>query len=98
MYCVRGSHGRASDSEQEVVMNALGMVSAARIAVAAAALVLFAGCASSGSAQVARRDVAPGSDTAYISAVEQIAKRRGVRVVWMNPPEKRAKPLVTDRE
>ena len=27
---------------------------------------------------------------AYIAAVEQIAQRRGIEVVWINPPTKRA--------
>jgi hypothetical protein len=29
-------------------------------------------------------------DVAYIAAVEQIAQRRGIEVVWINPPTKRA--------
>lgn len=32
-------------------------------------------------------------DTEYVARVEQLAKRRGVGVVWVNPPKKRL-PLV----
>lgn len=34
----------------------------------------------------------PGSisnDSAYIARVEQIARRRGIQVTWVNPPGKR---------
>lgn len=79
-------------------MNVQCMMSATRIALAATALVVLAGCASDGSARLNRHEGVMRNDAEYIGAVEQIARRRGVRVVWMNPPEKRAKGLVTERE
>jgi hypothetical protein len=79
-------------------MNALSMVSAARTALAAAAVVLLAGCASDGTARLNRHEGVMRDNAEYIGTVEQIARRRGVRIVWMNPPEKRTKGLVTERE
>jgi hypothetical protein len=79
-------------------MKAFDMVSAARTALAAVALVLLAGCAADGTAKLNRHEGVMRNDAEYIGAVEQIAKRRGVRIVWMNPPEKRTKGLVTERE
>lgn len=32
------------------------------------------------------------NDYEYMAAVEQIARRRGIEVQWVNPPVKRVKP------
>jgi membrane-bound lytic murein transglycosylase B len=57
---------------------------------------LAAGCATSpSSAPVAHAQQAAPSgvlvvqDQAYVQRVEQIAKRRGIGVTWVNPPTKR---------
>lgn len=36
--------------------------------------------------------VGPSDDQAYVSRVEQIARQRGITVVWVNPPRKPAVP------
>jgi hypothetical protein len=67
-------------------MNAFGGVSRLRIVAVLAGAVMLVGCASTG-ASLATRD--PGykrADADYVSAVEHLALRRGVRVVWINPP------------
>ena len=79
-------------------MNAQRMISTTRIAVATTAWLLLAGCASDGTAKLNRHEGVMRNNAEYMSAVEHIAQRRGVRIVWMNPPEKRTKGLVTDRE
>jgi hypothetical protein len=58
-----------------------------RAAVLSLSLAGLAACATTD--QTAR--VSPGTrtivaDDAYISAVEQVARRRGIEVVWVNPP------------
>lgn len=56
-----------------------------------------AGCASmQGESGYVSSQFAPTTvveDAAYVAKVEQLAKRRGVEVVWVNPPKKRL-PLV----
>jgi ABC-type Fe2+-enterobactin transport system substrate-binding protein len=69
------------------------------IAVASLLLAGLAGCTSTGtqSAYVAPTTVDGATatetrmrpDTQYIAEVEWIARQRGVRVQWVNPPEKR---------
>lgn len=34
-------------------------------------------------------------DDAYVARVEEIAKRRGVGVVWVNPPKKRLRQVAS---
>ena len=34
--------------------------------------------------------VSPSDDQAYVSRVEQLARQRGITVVWVNPPSKPA--------
>lgn len=51
------------------------------------AVVLAAGCASSGASGLAARPTPSiQEDAAYVAAVEQVARRRGVSVRWVNPP------------
>lgn len=69
-------------------MNAFGMVSRLGTVLIMAGAVTLAGCAS-GSASVAKRgDGYRRTDAVYVSTVEELARRRGVRVVWVNPPYK----------
>lgn len=57
------------------------------VPVALAGLVL-SGCASTQQAGVpTARQYEP--DTQYIAAVERAVKRAGVKVIWVNPPEKK---------
>lgn len=37
-------------------------------------------------------------DVAYIAAVEQIAQRRGIELVWVNPPTKRPAKMGDPRQ
>lgn len=56
----------------------------------------IAGCASLQKESAYAPQVKPTSvvqDDQYVAKVEQLAKRRGVGVVWVNPPKKRV-PLV----
>lgn len=56
----------------------------------------IAGCASMQKESTYAPQVKPTSvvqDDQYVAKVEQLAKRRGVGVVWVNPPKKRV-PLV----
>ena len=76
-------------------MNAFRKLSAARIVFALAAVVLLAGCASTGSSLASRSQEYRGSDRDYIHAVEQTARRRGVRIVWINPPEEQGRTYVS---
>lgn len=54
-------------------------------------LLLLTACASTGTAY----EKAPAqhenvvTDNTYVAVVEYIAKHRGTRVVWVNPPKKR---------
>lgn len=60
-------------------------------AVVSSALLFLAACASTGTAY----EKAPAqhenvvTDNLYVAVVEHIAKQRGTRVVWVNPPKKR---------
>ena len=56
----------------------------------------LAACASQGSMRyepsVSRTSAAPADfqrDAVYVATVEQIARRRGIHVQWVNPPVKR---------
>lgn len=53
---------------------------------AIAAMVLLAGCASSGSARLEHGAKAYKVDNTYVARVEAIARSRGVDVEWVNPP------------
>jgi hypothetical protein len=74
-------------------MNAFDTGSRLGAVVVLAGAVLLAGCAS-GSASVAKRgDGYRHTDAVYVSTVEELAKRRGVRVVWVHPPYKDARQV-----
>lgn len=69
---------------------------AVRAALVAASALILAGCATSGSTASVAPAAAPQAsgdrieqDSAYVQRVEQIAKRRGIGVTWVNPPVKR---------
>lgn len=72
-------------------MNAFGMNSRVKTLVVLLAATLLAGCASSGSSMAVRGEGFKHSDADYITAVEQMAKKRGVRVYWVNPPQELGK-------
>jgi hypothetical protein len=59
---------------------------AVRITLCGIAVSVLAGCASTSEYVDESRHV---QDDQYVSAVEEIAKRRGVRVHWVNPPDRR---------
>ena len=54
-------------------------------------LLLSTGCASTKSAYESgpRPHETIVTDQTYVAVVEHIAKQRGTRVVWVNPPKKR---------
>ena len=79
-------------------MNAQRMMSVSGMAIAAAAGLLLAGCASDGSSQLTRREGSMQNDSEYIAAVEQLARKRGTGIVWINPPDKRSKMVARDRD
>lgn len=79
-------------------MNMRGVISATRIAVVAGALVLLAGCASNGASSFTRHTGSERTDAEYIAKVEQVARRRGVRIVWLNAPSRKPRGIVTDSE
>ncbi len=60
-------------------------------AVVSVPLLLLTACASTGTAY----EKAPAqhetvvTDNVYVAVVEHIAKQRGTRVMWVNPPKKR---------
>lgn len=63
-----------------------------RLLAAALATAAIAGCATT--RETAQRPVAESgsqiaTDSAYIEQVERVARTRGVRVVWVNPPVRR---------
>ncbi|GAB2610177.1 hypothetical protein [Novilysobacter erysipheiresistens] len=64
-------------------MNRLSRVVVVTLSVASAAA-----CASMDeqSARISPQPAAIDTDSAYMSRVEQIARRRGIEVVWINPP------------
>lgn len=55
---------------------------------ALAALVLLAGCASSGSARMQYGTASYQVDSQYVARVEAVARARGVDVEWVNPPRR----------
>ena len=61
-------------------------------ALGSTAVLLLAGCASTHEVARSPAPVHPeGSivqDQVYVAVVEKIAKQRGTRVVWVNPPKK----------
>ena len=59
-----------------------------RIVVVSLSVAGLAACASMDeqSARVSPQSVPIDADAAYMSRVEQIARRRGIEVVWVNPP------------
>ena len=58
-----------------------------------ATLLLLSGCASTQKTAYGdapeRKVESMVQDNVYVAAVERIAKQRGTRVVWVNPPKKR---------
>ena len=72
------------------------MKAALRIAIAASPLLLLGACATTDDMaggpepmRVVASDTVFVTDQAYIDTVNYLAKRRGTRVVWVNPPKKR---------
>lgn len=66
-------------------MNALKTVVTAALAVGA--LGLLSGCAGmADNTRLAQANQPSRTDMAYVNAVEQVAKYRGVHVHWINPP------------
>lgn len=71
------------------------MKSVIRLATVVAATCLLGACASSqeqASYNAPQRVEAPGAvvtDSAYVAAVERIARRRGIDIQWVNVPTKR---------
>ena len=68
--------------------------------VVALSVLLLSACASTGTAY----EKAPAqhenivTDNTYVALVEHIAKHRGTRVVWVNPPKKRVvEPIAATR-
>lgn len=69
---------------------------AVRAAFLAAGALVLAGCATTGSTASVQPAAAPSvagdqfeQDSSYVQRVEQIARRRGIGVTWVNPPVKR---------
>ena len=60
----------------------------AHLLLALAATLLLSACASGG-ASLTKSGHSARSDLAYIARVEQVARRRGVQVHWVNPPRER---------
>lgn len=77
-------------------MNAFRMIPSLRLVLASVAVALLAGCAGSASS-LAAKDGHSGirNDADYVYAVEHQAKRRGVKVVWVNPPTEEGKNYVS---
>lgn len=65
-----------------------------RITTLSLGLLLLVGCAST--QKTTYRDAPPqtmgytGDDARYMSIVENTARQRGIQVVWVNPPKKKA--------
>lgn len=69
-------------------MNAFNTGSRLGVVAVLAGAVLLAGCASGGASLAKRGDgYRVRTDAAYVSTVEALARRRGVHVVWVNPPK-----------
>ncbi|MGH8082235.1 MAG: hypothetical protein ACREP7_16795 [Lysobacter sp.] len=67
-----------------------------RVAVLSLSMLGLAACAGTQSKStyvepsVSKHDLATmDRDASYVSAVERIARRRGIGVVWVNPPDRR---------
>jgi hypothetical protein len=60
-------------------------------AVVSSTLLLLTACASTGTAyeKAPPQHETVVTDNVYVAVVEQIAKQRGTRVMWVNPPKKR---------
>lgn len=67
-------------------MKSFSIVSAGRIAAALVAVVWLAGCAGNGAALGVKSDGITRNDLDYMAAVQNAARSKGVRVVWINPP------------
>jgi len=68
------------------------------LAVVSPALLLLSACASTGTAyeKAPMQNESVVTDTVYVAVVENIAKQRGTRVMWVNPPKKRVvEPVAT---
>ena len=66
--------------------------------VVSSTLLLLTACASTGTAyeKAPPQHESVVTDNAYVSVVEHIAKQRGTRVMWVNPPKKRvAQPVAS---
>jgi hypothetical protein len=64
------------------------------------ALVSLASCASTQSTMrstMLARTRADDQDRNYVSVVETVAKRRGIQVIWVNPPDGRAVSVAQSR-
>lgn len=72
-------------------MNAFRIPSRLTTIALLAAATLLAGCASGGASLAKRGDGYKRTDADYVTAVEQLARRRGVHVVWVNPPHEQGK-------
>ena len=57
-----------------------------RIVIAIALLSLLAACASS-SRVVTKHEGVIRTDAEYVARVEAMARKRGIEVVWVNPPK-----------
>jgi uncharacterized protein YceK len=80
-------------------MNAFRTIPSVRLVLASTALALLAGCASSGSSLAAKGGHSGiRNDADYVYAVEHQAKRRGVKVVWVNPPTEQGRDYVSNVE
>jgi len=63
------------------------------------AVLCLSGCASTHDRRESARAAAPPvtSEQAYISKVERLARRRGLEVIWINPPRTHRDELVMPR-
>lgn len=79
----------------------MNMPSSTALALLSLSLIGLAGCASMGE-QAARAAPQPVSQTklladadqVYVTRIERIARRRGIEVVWVNPPNSVKRDLV----
>ncbi len=83
-------------------MKTLSKIALLRVAVASFGLLLLSACAST--QKTAYGDAPPQTresvvaDERYVAMVENIAKQRGTRVMWVNIPRKRVvEPVATTR-
>jgi hypothetical protein len=76
------------------------MKASVRMAVLSLSILGLAACASTGekSAYVAppRADSIMDNDELYMDIVERTARRRGIDVVWVNPPRKQVAAVTDD--